>query len=89
MAKVLLTPSFDRAYKRRIRPGSSRDTRLRSKIILFIEDPFDNSLKTHKLGGRLDGYWSFTVEYDLRVIFYFEDSENAVFVDIGTHKEVY
>jgi mRNA-degrading endonuclease YafQ of YafQ-DinJ toxin-antitoxin module len=33
--------------------------------------------------------WSFSVEYDARVIFYFSDEGKAVFVDIGTHDEVY
>ena len=51
--------------------------------------PFDKTLRTHKLSGKLKEYWSVSIEYDLRVIFYFEDAETAVFVDLGTHKEVY
>lgn len=54
-----------------------------------MNDPFDSSLRTHKLSVKLEHFWSFTIEYDLRVIFYFENAETAVFVDLGTHKEVY
>lgn len=54
-----------------------------------MNDPFDKTLRTHKLSGKLKEYWSVSIEYDLRVIFYFEDAETAVFVDLGTHKEVY
>ncbi len=54
-----------------------------------MRDPFDKAVRTHKLSGNLKNYWSFSIEYDLRVIFYFEDDETAVFVDLGNHKEVY
>ena len=89
MIKVSYSTSFKRSFKRKIVAGSEREARLRSKIALFMNDPFDSALKTHKLSGRLKGYWSFSAEYDLRVVFYFEDAETAVFVDLGTHKEVY
>ena len=58
---------------------------------LFINDPFDSKLKTHKLSGKLKGLWSFSIEYDLRVVFFFtnDKTKKAVFVDIGTHDEVY
>lgn len=52
-------------------------------------NPYDSSLKTHKLSGRLQGFWSFSVDYDERVLFYFTEDEKAIFVDIGSHDEVY
>jgi len=55
----------------------------------FKDDPFDPQLKTHKLSGKLKDLWSFTLEYDLRVIFAFADGKKVVLVDIGNHKEVY
>ncbi|MFN3851276.1 MAG: type II toxin-antitoxin system YafQ family toxin [Spirosomataceae bacterium] len=45
-------------------------------------------MRTHKLSGKLKAFWSFSILYDLRVIFQFID-ENTVFIDIGTHDEVY
>jgi len=89
MIKILYDPSFKRAYKKRIDAGSEREARFRSKLGMFMNDPFDSSLRTHKLAGKLKDYWSFSIEYDLRVIFYFEDAETAVLVDLGTHDEVY
>jgi len=50
---------------------------------------FEPQLKTHKLTGKLQDLWSFSIDYDLRVIFYFVNETNAVFVDIGSHDEVY
>jgi mRNA-degrading endonuclease YafQ of YafQ-DinJ toxin-antitoxin module len=58
---------------------------------LFVTDPFHPKLKTHKLSGRLDGSWSFTVDFDCRVIFFFtaDKPTQAVFFNIGSHDEVY
>lgn len=54
-----------------------------------MHDPFDPRLRTHKLSGKLEGLWSFSVEFDVRVIFYFTEKDEAVFVDVGSHDEVY
>ena len=51
--------------------------------------PFHPLLKTHKLKGSLKECYAFTVEYDLRIIFYFEDVAHAVFISLGTHDQVY
>jgi mRNA-degrading endonuclease YafQ of YafQ-DinJ toxin-antitoxin module len=41
------------------------------------------------LRGKLKDLWSFSIEFDLRVVFYFEEEKECVFIDIGTHEEVY
>lgn len=46
-------------------------------------------LRTHKLTGELSGLWSFSVDYDCRVVFRFSGVERAVFEDIGSPDEVY
>ncbi|MEP0918408.1 hypothetical protein NC981_16380 [Leptolyngbya sp. DQ-M1] len=60
-----------------------------AKLEIFIANPFDPSLRTHKLSGKLKDLYSFSLEYDERVVFYFTEDGNAVFVDVGTHDEVY
>ncbi|TAE13430.1 MAG: hypothetical protein EAZ90_08410 [Oscillatoriales cyanobacterium] len=55
----------------------------------FTIDPFNPTLKTHKLSGKLNDFWSFTVDYDERVLFYFTEDGKTVFVDIGSHDQVY
>ncbi len=65
--------------------------RFLDSLQLFIDDPFHPSLRTHKLSGRLRHLWSYTVDHDTRVIFYFTEDKpkRAVLVDIGSHDEVY
>ncbi len=89
MIKITFSSSFKRAFKRRIAGNKEREEVFRTKLESFKNNPFEPGLKNHKLSGKLKDYWSFSVEYDLRIIFYFADKEKVVFVDIGTHKEVY
>jgi toxin HigB-1 len=89
MMEISFEDSFKRAFKKRIKGNEDLERRFREKLELFRGDPFDRSLKTHKLSGRLKDLWSFSVEFDQRVLFYFTDEGNAVFVDIGSHDQVY
>ena len=88
--ELAFSSSFKRAFKKKIKGRKEIEDLFWETVDLFIQDPFHASLKTHKLSGKLKDLWSFSIEYDLRVIFYFEDKNSkAVFVDIGTHDEVY
>jgi len=50
---------FKRNYKKRIE--SDEDLRLKfiNVLIKFDADPFDSTLRTHKLSGKLKELWSF------------------------------
>lgn len=88
--EVAFSSGFKRAYKKVIKKNPESEKRFWERLGLFINDPYNRALKTHKLSGNLSDLWSFSVEYDVRVIFYFlEDDEKAVFVDIGRHDDVY
>ncbi len=87
--EVSFSSSFKRAFKKRIKGNADLEARFWQKLELFTIDPFDPNLKTHKLSGKLNDFWSFTVDYDERVLFYFTEDGKAVFVDIGNHDQVY
>ena len=87
--EVSFSSSFRRAFKKRIKGKIELENRFWAKVELFTKDPFNPSLRTHKLSGKLKDMWSFSIEYDERVLFYFTDNNKAVFVDIGNHDEVY
>jgi mRNA-degrading endonuclease YafQ of YafQ-DinJ toxin-antitoxin module len=88
--EVSFSDSFKRVFRKRIRT-TEVEKEFWIRLELFINDPFDAKLKTHKLSGKLKGLWSFYIEYDLRIIFYFTKNKpkKAVFIDIGTHDVVY
>ena len=87
--EISFSSSFRRTYKKRIKVNIELEVRFWEKVKIFTIDPFDASLKTHKLSGKLKDLWSFSLGYDERVLFYFTDDGNAVFTDIGSHDEVY
>lgn len=76
------SPTFQRSYRKL--PSKTRIlAEVREEI--FREDPFDDRLNTHKLHGRLKGYWSFSVDYKYRIIFEFSGKERVYFHNIGGH----
>lgn len=87
--EVSFSSSFKRAFKKRIKANPNLEARFWQKLEQFILDPLDPGLKTHKLSGKLKDLWSFSIDYDARVLFYFTQEEKAVFVDFGSHDEVY
>jgi len=89
MIEIAFENSFKRSYRRKVLGNEERQKRFKQKLTLFQNNPFESSLRTHKLSGKLQELWSFSIEYDLRIVFYFADENKAVFIDIGTHDEIY
>jgi mRNA-degrading endonuclease YafQ of YafQ-DinJ toxin-antitoxin module len=89
MTEVAFSSSFKRAFRKRIKGNAGSEARFWERLEIFRNDPFDQRLRTHKLSGRLKDLWSFSIEYDVRIVFSFLEGERALFVDIGTHEEVY
>ena len=89
MIEVAFSSSFKKAFKKKIKRNKELEKLLWEKLKIFIENPFSPQLKTHKLSGELRNLWSFSLEYDLRVVFFFAEENKVVLVDIGTHEEVY
>ncbi len=49
-----------------------------------------NELDAHKLKGRLEGKWSCSLGYDIRMVYEIDDDKKEiVVVAVGSHKEVY
>jgi len=87
--KVVWDNKFKRAYKKKIANSVRLKKKFEQAVNLFASDPFYPRLRSHKLSGRLEGSWSFYVDYDCRVIFDFLNEKEVLLIDIGTHDEVY
>lgn len=76
---------FLKAFKKQ-----SEKTKLKffERLDIFIEDPYNPILNTHSLKGNLNHLQSFDVTPDIRVHFYVQN-DIYVFVNIGTHSELY
>ena len=83
--RLTASSRFVRKAKKLREPQASM---LRATLRRFALDPQDALLRTHKLKGDLDGYWAFSVDDDLRVLFRWEGDE-AFLVNLGSHDQVY
>jgi len=80
--QVNLSPRFKRAYKKL--PGNVKDD-FDLKISLFMENPNNPSLKTHKLKGKIQGCLSFYLINGYRVLFETISSHEVNLLDAGPH----
>jgi len=78
---IYYATSYRKAFKKYAQFNKLVDT----KIQIFKDNPFDSGLRTHKLSGSLDGYYSFSVNFSFRILFRFIDPRTVLFIDIGTH----
>ena len=83
MIEIVPTSGFRKAFKRRIRGNKALEARFRDRIAIFQNNPFDPRLRTHRLTGQLQGLWSFSIDYDVRVVFSFIEPNRALFVDMA------
>lgn len=78
---------FEKHFKERISPNRKLVDQFRDSLELFIEGRPD-FLDDHALRGKLAGKRAFSVTGDVRVI-YVELDDGIVFLDIGSHDQVY
>lgn len=71
----------------KLRTDIQQKAEMREEI--FKANAFDPRLFTHKLHGKDEGRWAYSVDYDYRIKFTFVGDHKVLYVDIGTHDEVY
>lgn len=80
--KIFYSLKFAREYKKlplRIKKIAEL------KECIFRENPTDAQLHTHKLKGRLKGYWALSVDHQYRIIFEFAEQDVVWFYSMGDH----
>lgn len=55
------------------------------KVELFKDVRNHKPLKVHKLKGRLKGRYSFSVNYETRIVFNYLSKQEAVLLAVGDH----
>lgn len=78
----IFTPRFKRSY-RKLPRHIQNDFDV--KITLFMDNPKDPSLKTHKLMGKLRECLAFRLKDGFRVLFEFVNSKSINLLYIGLH----
>ncbi len=89
MVKITWDQGFKRMYKKKVKNNEELKEKFWDAMKLFSKEPFHPRLRTHKLSGKLEGLWAFSVSYDCRVVFEFINKNEILLIDIGGHDEVY
>ncbi len=82
MLRIFYKPYFVRQYNKL---PVTLQQEVKEKIDLFKEHPDHVFLKTHKLKGKLAGFYSFSVNYKYRVIFEYKSSTEVRLLAVGDH----
>ncbi len=89
MIELIWDEPFLRIFKKWKKKHPELRNKLQEKLILFTENPFHPSLKTHHLTGNLKDYWALSITYEYRLIFKFLSDNKVLLIDIGSHDDVY
>jgi addiction module RelE/StbE family toxin len=94
MRELVLTPHFERAYRKFIRRNVYLQAHIENTLLQMELDVFATSLNTHKLSGELSDLYACSCGYDCRIVFSIEKEKKTgkeviILLNIGTHDEVY
>lgn len=62
---------------------------LKKRLQLFVTTPDAVILNNHQLSGQLKNYHSINVTGDWRALFILEKDDEVIFMNIGTHSQLY
>jgi addiction module RelE/StbE family toxin len=89
----MITINFSSHFKSSLKKLARRQPEIMvdvvERILLFSNTINHPTLKLHKLSGDLKDHWSFSIQYDVRIIFRYTNDGNILFVDIGSHNQLY
>jgi addiction module RelE/StbE family toxin len=88
MKSVIFHHDFDKHYKKRIKPNEKLVKQFEQRYRLFLSGERGSPLDDHPLNRKLTGRRAFSVTGDIRVV-YIETNDEIIFLDIGTHNQVY
>lgn len=86
--KIQYHREFLKNYKKRVAPYPKLELQFKKQLDKLISNPYDPSLRDHKLIGKRKNFHSFSVTGDIRVV-YIIDDKNIRLYDIGSHNQVY
>ena len=84
--QFILGRKFKRKY---VKLSKKVQKKFKERKNLFLENSTHPILNIHKLSGEFEGKWSMNVTGDYRVIFDKSQTDIIIFINIGTHSELF
>ncbi len=88
--KILITETYQKRAVKFFKKHPELLDRYAKVLTILENNPFHPSLRLHKLQGRVQEYYSVSLNLDYRIILSFIMQEHTIIpIDIGTHDDVY
>ena len=87
--EIKLHSTFKKLYKSRIAPNKKLVQQTGVRISLFQSNRKNPSLKDHKLTGAKKELRAFSISGDIRIVYRPISDNEVIFLDIGSHNQVY
>jgi addiction module RelE/StbE family toxin len=82
---IRYSKKFRKQYKR-LSPKLQQKTK--DRIRLWAQDPNDQSLRFHQLGGKMNRFYSIDITGDMRALYEVIDNQVYLYQMIGTHSQL-
>lgn len=83
---IRYSKKFKKQYEK-LPPKLQQKTK--SCIILWASNPADESLRLHKLSGKMNRFYSIDITGDLRALYEKAGDEVYLYQMVGTHSQLY
>lgn len=87
--KVKFHARFKKVYKTRIAFNKELIQQTIERITLFKNNPKNPLLKDHGLSGAKKDLRAFSITGDIRIVYLPVSEDEVIFLDIGSHNQVY
>lgn len=88
MRQIGQSSRFKKIYQKRIASNKKLITQFDKRVSLFAEGISGYPINDHALTGKLEGKRAFSITGDVRVVYEIIDGI-CVFLDVGTHSQLY
>ena len=86
--KIRFHKSFTKNFRKRIITNPALSKKFDERLYIFRNNRYNPVLKDHALTGKHNGERAFSITGDIRIV-YIEFKDYYLFMDIGTHSQVY
>ena len=87
--KIRLHRKFKKFHKVKIAPNKQLVLQTEKRISLFKDNFRNPLLENHKLSGAKKELCSFSVTGNIRIVYLPVSDDEVIFIDIGSHNQVY
>ena len=90
MYEIIFTKDYEKKAKKFFKKHQNLKDKYKKTIMFLQINPHHPSLRLHKLQGKLQEFYSVSIDMNYRIIIDFIIVDKKIFlIDIGSHSEVY